>query len=308
MIHSEMKRTASLLLHPFFLVSLFVLLANDLSWKSAYPNWLTGKLSDVVGLVVLPVFLTVFFPAHKTFHLLFSALFFVWWKSSLSGPVIHFFNEQLSLPIGRTVDYTDLFALAILPLAGRIKPVSYNLQATLQAGLRTALAVITFVSLCSTSVPYREGLGYGRRENEMGFYEHFQSAKTEEELVQGLKDKGLAVYREEVRYYPVRNGDNLYYGLSSPNDSTVSWTPVPHSKDSAIYLRRVSTPFYVIPYYVLDGDTLKNIEFTISTNNKKKKRSTIYLESFQTARPEKYRDFYYGKQRKLYRKQFEKLF
>ncbi|HEU4902222.1 MAG TPA: hypothetical protein VFT06_05495 [Flavisolibacter sp.] len=299
---------ASPLLHPLFPISLFVLLANDLCWKSAYPNWLTGKLSDVAGLVVLPVFLTVFFPDHKKNTLLLCALFFIWWKSPLSEPVIHFFNNRLSIPVCRVVDYTDLIALGVLPLAGRIKPVSYNLPATLQAGLRTALAVVTFVSLCSTSVPYREGLGYGLRENEMGFYERFQSTKTEEELVQSLKDKGLAVYREEVRYYPVRNGENLYYRLPATNDTTVNWIPVPQSKDSAIFLRRVSTPFYVIPFYVLEGDTLKNIEFTISTNNKKKKKSTVYLESFQTARSEKYRDFYYGKKRKLYKKQFEKLF
>lgn len=303
-----MKRPASLLLHPLFLLNLFVLLANDLCWKAAYHNWLTGKLSDVAGLVVLPVFLTVFFPSQRRWLLLLSGFVFTWWKSPLSETTILFFNDRLSLPVSRVVDYTDLFTLVVLPLAGRIKPVSCNLQATLRAGLQGVLAVVTFVSLCATSVPYREGLGYGLRENEMGFYEHFHSTKTEEELVQSLKDKGLAVYREEVRYYPVRNGENLYYRLSSPNDTTVNWTPVPHSKDSVIYLRRVSTPFYVIPFYVLEGDTLKNIEFTLSTNSKKKNRSTIYLESFQTAQPEKYRDFYYGKQRKQYKKQFEKLF
>ena len=31
---------------PGFLVALAVLLANDLWWKAAFGNWLTGKLSD----------------------------------------------------------------------------------------------------------------------------------------------------------------------------------------------------------------------------------------------------------------------
>ena len=43
----------SALSSPGFLVALAVLLANDLWWKAAYDNWLTGKLSDFAGLFVV---------------------------------------------------------------------------------------------------------------------------------------------------------------------------------------------------------------------------------------------------------------
>lgn len=295
---------ASLLLHPAFIISLFTLLLNDFYWKYEYHNWLTGKLSDFAGLIVLPVFLIAFLPYSRKAIVLFSALLFIWWKTPLSEFLIHFFNQQCSLPVRRVVDYTDLFALVALPFANTLRPVYYNIDKAMHVCFRSGLALLAFISLCSTSVAYREAMGYGTRENEVGFYETFKSEKTEDQLVQTLKDKRLIVYQDTVRYYPVRNDKNLYYRLRSPTDSSARWVTVPHSKDSAIYLRRTSTPFYVIPLLVLEGDTLKNLEFTIATNNKKKKKSTVEIESFQNS----HYSGYYSKQRKQYKKYFENLF
>lgn len=44
----------SWLAHPLTVVALAVLLLNDHVLKAAYPGWLTGKLSDVAGLLVAP--------------------------------------------------------------------------------------------------------------------------------------------------------------------------------------------------------------------------------------------------------------
>ncbi len=44
--------------HPGALVALVTLLANDWWAKRAYPSWVTGKLSDVAGLVMAPLALT----------------------------------------------------------------------------------------------------------------------------------------------------------------------------------------------------------------------------------------------------------
>jgi len=46
-----------LLLHPVALAALALLLVNDHLLKAAWPGPLTGKLSDVAGLVILPLFL-----------------------------------------------------------------------------------------------------------------------------------------------------------------------------------------------------------------------------------------------------------
>lgn len=43
------------LLHPIVLVALVVLIVNDQVLKAAWPGFVTGKLSDVAGLVVAPV-------------------------------------------------------------------------------------------------------------------------------------------------------------------------------------------------------------------------------------------------------------
>jgi hypothetical protein len=45
------------LLHPIALGSLALLVLNDQLLKAAAPGWWTGKLSDVAGLVLFPVFL-----------------------------------------------------------------------------------------------------------------------------------------------------------------------------------------------------------------------------------------------------------
>jgi hypothetical protein len=46
------------MLHPLALAALVVLVVNDWWAKAAHPSWLTGKLSDVAGLVVAPLALT----------------------------------------------------------------------------------------------------------------------------------------------------------------------------------------------------------------------------------------------------------
>ena len=47
------------LAHPGFVLALVVLVLNDHVLKQAYPGMLTGKLSDVAGLVVAPLLLAV---------------------------------------------------------------------------------------------------------------------------------------------------------------------------------------------------------------------------------------------------------
>lgn len=55
------------LLHPVFLGSLALLLANDHLWKQnlAWPRWLTGRLSDVVGPIVAGTVIAVVLGARR---------------------------------------------------------------------------------------------------------------------------------------------------------------------------------------------------------------------------------------------------
>src|SRR6185436_5470958 len=45
------------LLHPVVLASIALFVVNDHVFKPAHPGWLTGKLSDVAGLIFFPVLL-----------------------------------------------------------------------------------------------------------------------------------------------------------------------------------------------------------------------------------------------------------
>ncbi len=45
----------ALLLHPVILASIALFIVNDHVFKPAHPGWLTGKLSDVAGLIFFPV-------------------------------------------------------------------------------------------------------------------------------------------------------------------------------------------------------------------------------------------------------------
>lgn len=55
MATEEPRRPPSGLLHPVALAALAAWLVNDYVLKDAYPGWITGKLSDVAGLVVFPL-------------------------------------------------------------------------------------------------------------------------------------------------------------------------------------------------------------------------------------------------------------
>ena len=49
------RAPGALLLHPVNLIAMLVLGLNDHWLKAAWPGLVTGKLSDVAGLVVLPL-------------------------------------------------------------------------------------------------------------------------------------------------------------------------------------------------------------------------------------------------------------
>jgi hypothetical protein len=112
-----MKRAGALLLSPPFLVALSLLAINDALLKSRFPGFVTGKLSDVAGLFALVVFICAVIPRRRIATGIAVAIAFTWWKSPLSQFAIDGWNRIGTFAIGRTIDFTDLAALAIIPLA-----------------------------------------------------------------------------------------------------------------------------------------------------------------------------------------------
>src|SRR5215510_6171141 len=108
---------ARILVSPAYLVILSLLLVNDFLLKQILHNWMTGKLSDFCGLFAFPLFVFVFFPRYKRAIFSLTALFFCFWKSGQSQPLIDAWNAVSVLPLNRAVDLSDAIALLILPFA-----------------------------------------------------------------------------------------------------------------------------------------------------------------------------------------------
>jgi hypothetical protein len=100
-----------------FLISLATLLVNDLYLKGAYSNWATGKISDFSGLFLVTMFAFALLPSHRRIIGFIIASAFVFWKSPLSDPVIRLIQSQGVSHFNRVVDYSDLVAVVMIPLA-----------------------------------------------------------------------------------------------------------------------------------------------------------------------------------------------
>lgn len=114
---SSMKRNYKILTSSWFIFGLTILLLNDFVLKVLFGNWLTGKLSDFSGLFVFALFWTALYPMQRKKIIMLIGVLFTFWKSPYSQTCIDSWNSLGLLTIYRTVDYTDLIALTVLPIA-----------------------------------------------------------------------------------------------------------------------------------------------------------------------------------------------
>jgi hypothetical protein len=203
-----MIKHSNLLRSKLFLLGVVVLAVNDHYLKLAYPNWFTGKLSDFAGLFILPIFLSAISPRLIKFNYIFSALAFIIWKSPLVEPLIVGGNA-IGIPLHRTVDPTDLIALAILPLsyiyANRI-PLTGLIS---NRWAINSLAVICFLILTATSMA-------PNMSREINKSYKLKGSKS-------LILKEIEQLNAELSVEPLSNGDSLYTlrNLVIENDSII---------------------------------------------------------------------------------------
>jgi len=136
---------------PLFVSALFVLLINDYFLKYQFTSWLTGKLSDFAGIFVFAQFFFALFPNKTRTTACITALSFVYWKSPLSQPLIDGWNSLAIVPVTRTVDASDLLALAMLPIA-RLYFFSLQRSPTPKT-LAFPVALLALVAIMGTAVP-----------------------------------------------------------------------------------------------------------------------------------------------------------
>ena len=139
-----------------FIIGLLILIINDLVLKYSYPGFLTGKLSDISGLFIFPIFFASFWFKQRRLIYCLTGLIFIFWKLPISQGFIDSWNSFGLLRISRVVDYSDLFTLMVLPISYlyviKLKsPTSNRFQ------IKPALiSVISLMTFCATSVPRYE--------------------------------------------------------------------------------------------------------------------------------------------------------
>lgn len=149
----------SALQHPLWWIMLILLVSNDFIFKysQAFPNLISGKLSDFAGLMVFPLFVALLFPriGRKTWiaiHMATAALFAA---IKLLPPVASLYIAGLNA-VGLQgqvfFDKTDLIALPILLVScyvyPRLRPV---FSAPKQKNIFAAAAIVLAAVFCTAS-------------------------------------------------------------------------------------------------------------------------------------------------------------
>ncbi|MCI5057003.1 MAG: hypothetical protein MRY83_12890, partial [Flavobacteriales bacterium] len=105
---------------PIFICAVALTAINDHFLKFAFPGLITGKISDFAGIFAFTLFWSSIFPKRKYLISVIIGFTFIWWKSPLSSPFIECWNSLNLFDIARVIDYTDLFALFMIPLSLKV--------------------------------------------------------------------------------------------------------------------------------------------------------------------------------------------
>ena len=271
-----MKARTTYLLHPAFIFSLLLLAINDWYLKGAYANMLTGKLSDIAGLIAFTLFLFHFFPGRKKAVLTGVILFFAWWKSPLSSPVIFFLNGQWHIPVQRVIDYTDLLALLPLPLLLFLQPVAYTNTFLRQVALYS-IGAVAFTFFTATTM-IRHLTDDNREEVE----KYITVKKSEAEIIQSLEDKGIEVKTGIPIYEKLWR--SRYY-LRTKDSSNQHMIPL-DSLYTGVYSKIEYGTTYTIPRLAWESDTLYNLQLIISEKNKRRQEIRLHSVERRTSNAE----------------------
>ncbi len=238
----------------------------------------TGKLSDLAGLFILPLAITVVAPRFKHQICLLIGLLFVIWKSPVSSPFIHFFNTFPLFNINRVIDYTDLLALGILP----------------------------FSHLIITSERYKNLKTSG----------YVRIAKASVFIIACFAFSATSMIRFEIPKGTIYLGKS--YSIKLPRDTILSrinqlgyqWTHVEETTSNSEF--HIPVPYYQINDVIItDGniilDTLKNIKFTLQEVNQYK--SKLELINIELTEPGNIQNWKYLRQmHKFYKNQIKRTF
>jgi hypothetical protein len=247
-----MRTPATYLYNYLFAIGLLILVLNDHILKWEYGNWFTGKLSDIAGVFVLPFFLSYFLPKKPIQAILLSAVSFIGWKLPFSEPLIRWYNEFSFIPINRVVDYTDLFALLILPISywGLLKVEHFKFAYSPSPILMLLPCCFIFMA---TSWP-RE-FNYTRSTGNFKFVQSIEIPRAPEEVLSEIERQGIEVKRDNSLISEVYNIHPSQIDRKFKEDFT----------------------YYMIDELVIKNDTVRKLQFAV--RDAEEFGSILYLNS-----------------------------
>lgn len=189
-------RNKNLLLNYVFLSCLIVLFLNDHIFKFQYTSWLTGKLSDIVGIILLPMLLSYLFPKLKQNSVFVAGLFFIFWKSPFSDNLINFYNVISPISTHRIVDESDLLVVFLLPIPYfLIKNIHLLEQFSFKKINAFAVLLPTLLILMSTS--QMKMYTYAPETGVLTFRDiQFEIKKTKTDLLKEIQDQNLVLVKD----------------------------------------------------------------------------------------------------------------
>ncbi|WP_236252735.1 hypothetical protein [Echinicola sp. 20G] len=128
------------------------MLFNDFYLKYEFSNFLTGILSDIAGLFLFPYFLSSLLVKWNKSIYLGTAVLFIFWKSHFSQDLINW-AQSLGIGFNRVIDFTDLFALIILPISYRYFQKQLSTEQKINKHLTVPLGLATLFSIWATALP-----------------------------------------------------------------------------------------------------------------------------------------------------------
>jgi hypothetical protein len=205
------------LLNRGFLLALFCLLFNDFYLKEAFPSFLSGKLSDLAGLIVFVLFFTFLLGKRLKLLIYFTtgALFY-WWKSSLSSEFIQNWNGLFAFyRLERTIDHTDIFCLFILLPTYYYEPtrIRFMHSRMVVPVLLLGVFAIAATSKAKNMEAYNSSTYYYIQES-------FKLQITRSEFLKALSLSNITVEESLTANPPTKPGDPHVYTLKNFNISS----------------------------------------------------------------------------------------
>lgn len=244
------KPTKHYVLNYAFVSALLILILNDHVLKWHFPGFITGKLSDISGIVILPLLLSFFIPRFKAHSIWISIALFTFWKSPYSTPLIDLYNQFAPITITRAIDYSDLWAFVVLPLPYAIikSEASPGYLQINRLTLHPALIVIPcMLALMSTSPPAK----------------YYYTSST------GNIDLSNLHFKTKL------SGSQVLFRIKSMGFETEKDTTVHPAKHVPSRLTS-SYPYYKIKRLVIDTDTIANLQLALFEKDNK---TTVYINA-----------------------------